>query len=80
MVDHQGEIGWAPASHLEPTDDGAEITTSKIFAPGQGKIVSIIEQVDINSVNLIVLLKITLKFARHQHDTVDRTELGCGCR
>ena len=39
LVDHQGEIGWAPASHLEPTDDGAEITASKIFAPGQGKIV-----------------------------------------
>ena len=48
LVDHQGEIGWAPASHLEPTDDGAEITAPKIFAPGQGKIVSIIKQVDIN--------------------------------
>lgn len=38
MVDREGELGWAPASHLEPTDDGAEITSSKTFAPGKGKL------------------------------------------
>ena len=36
LVDRDGELGWAPASHLEPTDDGAEITSSRTFAPGQG--------------------------------------------
>ena len=36
MVDRDGELGWAPASHLEPTDDGVEITASRTFAPGQG--------------------------------------------
>ena len=38
LVDHDGELGWAPASHLEPVDDGSEVTTSKTFAPGQGKL------------------------------------------
>lgn len=37
LVDRDGELGWAPASHLEPTDDGAEITASRTFAPGQGR-------------------------------------------
>ena len=36
MVDREGELGWVPASHLEPTDDGVEITASRTFAPGQG--------------------------------------------
>jgi len=36
LVDREGELGWAPASHLEPTDDGSEITTSNVFAPGKG--------------------------------------------
>ena len=37
LVDTDGELGWAPASHLEPTDDGDEVISSKTFAPGQGK-------------------------------------------
>jgi len=37
LVDREGELGWAPASHLEPTDNGSEITTSKVFTPGKGK-------------------------------------------
>lgn len=36
LVDRDGELGWAPASHLEPTDDGAEVTSAKHFAPGKG--------------------------------------------
>jgi len=38
LVDREGELGWAPASHLEPTDNGSEITTSKVFAPGKEEI------------------------------------------
>lgn len=38
LVDHEGELGWAPASHLEPVDDGSEITTSKTFPPGQEEV------------------------------------------
>lgn len=38
LVDREGELGWAPASHLEPTDDGLEITTARTFAPGKGKL------------------------------------------
>ena len=37
LVDREGELGWAPASHLEPTDEGSEITTSNVFEPGRGK-------------------------------------------
>lgn len=38
LVDRDGELGWAPASHLEPTDDGAEVTSAKHFAPGKEEI------------------------------------------
>ena len=38
LVDREGELGWAPASHLEPSDDGSEVTTSKVFAPGKGEL------------------------------------------
>ena len=41
LLTDEGELGWAPASHLEPTDNGAEITTSKVFAPGKGKFISV---------------------------------------
>jgi len=40
LVDREGELGWAPASHLEPTDNGSEITTSKVFPPGKGKLLN----------------------------------------
>lgn len=38
LVDRDGELGWAPASHLEPTEDGAEVTSAKHFAPGKEEI------------------------------------------
>lgn len=38
LVDRDGELGWAPASYLEPTDDGSEDTiTTQTFGPGEGE-------------------------------------------
>ena len=28
-MDREGELGWAPASHLQPTVNGPEITTTE---------------------------------------------------
>ena len=36
-MDIEGELGWAPASHLEPVEDASEITTKRSYSSGKGK-------------------------------------------
>ena len=36
-MDHDGVLGWAPASYLEPVDDDSEIVSTQTFAPGKGQ-------------------------------------------
>lgn len=66
LVDREGELGWAPASHLEPVDDGSEITTSKTFPPGQEEIYQSIESYEARaedelSFDVGVMLKVVEK-------------------
>ena len=41
LVECDGEVGWAPALYLEPTDEMADVSNAQKFQVGKGRIVNV---------------------------------------